>query len=74
MSIVNLKSVKKYLTLLTVGLIVSCTGASYPSNHAQAKEKSSFMTTSLKKQHQTLKGMYLMKIINVLKHLKKANC
>lgn len=48
MSIVNLKNVKKYLTLLTVGLIVSCTGASYPSNHVQAKEKSSFMTTSLK--------------------------
>lgn len=46
MSMVNLKNVKKYLTLLTVGLIVSCTGASYPSNHVQAKEKTSIMINS----------------------------
>ncbi|WP_214850717.1 SH3 domain-containing protein [Exiguobacterium sp. s193] len=45
---IDFKHTKKYLVLLSAGIIISCTGASYSSNHVQAKEKSSFMTTSSK--------------------------
>lgn len=55
MFIVDFKSTKKYLTLLTVGIIVSCTGAPYLSSHVQAKEKSSFMMTSSKATTSDLK-------------------
>ena len=52
---VNLKNGKKYLTLLTIGIIVSCTGILDSSNHAQANVKSSFITTSSKAASSDLK-------------------